>query len=275
MDKKMDIFFNLTIVENVLLEKFQPKLKLLIEFEDFIVKTALTSDDLKQALQLRHKVFLEEWLDSNHKTGLDFDDYDQHADHLMIIEKSSKKTVGVYRLIHSKFSDSFYSENEFFLDHFLKQEGNKLELGRACTHINFRTGRTMDLLWKGLSQYIRETKTQFLFGCSSISAENQKLIFSIFNFLKEKGIIESNMNIQPKEKYRFKDFEKTLKNESIDTDTRVLRNLPPLLRSYLHAGSRIHGLPAFDKNFDCFDLFTILDLKQLNKKFKERYNVFH
>ena len=35
-------------------------------------KTASSSKDLKQALELRHKVFIEEWLGSNHKTGLDF-----------------------------------------------------------------------------------------------------------------------------------------------------------------------------------------------------------
>ena len=128
-----------------LFDKFQPKLNFLMEFDDFIVKTASSSKDLKQALELRHKVFIEEWLGSNHKTGLDFDNYDQHADHLMIIKKSSEQVVGVYRLIHSEFSDIFYSENEFFLDHFLKLDGVKLELGRACTHIDFRTGRTMDL----------------------------------------------------------------------------------------------------------------------------------
>ncbi len=243
-----------------------------MEFENFIIKTASNADDLKQALQLRHKVFLQEWLGSNHRTGLDFDDYDQHADHLMIIEKSSKQVVGVYRLIHSEFSDIFYSENEFFMDHFLKLDGAKLELGRACTHADFRTGRTMDLLWKGLSHYINETKTLFLFGCSSISVKNPELVFSIFKSLEKKGNVEYKMNIQPREKYRFRDFEKNLKET--DENSNFLRNLPPLFRSYLHAGSKVYGLPAFDKNFNCFDFFTILDLRQLNKKFQERYNVF-
>ena len=260
-------------MDNALLDKFQPKLKFIMESEDFIIKTASSPDDLKQALQLRHKVFMEEWLGSNNKTGLDFDNYDQHADHLIIMKKDSKQVVGVYRLIHSEFSNTFYSENEFFLEHFLKLDGAKLELGRACTHTDFRTGQTMALLWRGLSHYINETKTRFLFGCSSIPAADKKLIFSVFKTLKKRGTVEFKMNIQPREKYKFKDFEKKLENKDIAENTNFLRNIPPLLRSYLHAGSKIHGLPAFDKNFDCFDLFTILDLKQLNKKFQERYKV--
>ncbi len=259
-------------MDHFLFDKFQPKLNFLMEFNDFIVKTASNSEDLKQALKLRHKVFMEEWLGSNHKTGLDFDNYDQHADHLMIINKSSEQVVGVYRLIHSEFSDIFYSENEFFLDHFLKLDGVKLELGRACTHIDFRTGRTMDLLWKGLSYYINKTRTRFLFGCSSIAVTDPELVLSIFKSLKSKGNVEFKMNIQPKKKYRFEGFEEKL--ESATEDSNFLRNLPPLLRSYFHAGSKVYGFPAFDKDFECFDMFTILDLRQLNKKFQERYNCF-
>ena len=255
-----------------LLDEFRPKLNFLIESEDFIVKTASDFHDLKKALQLRHKVFFEERLGLDHKTGLDFDNYDRHADHLMIIEKSSQEVIGVYRVIHSRFSDIFYSEKEFFLNNFLKLNGAKLELGRACTHIDFRTGRTMDLLWKGLSRYINETGTRFLFGCSSIPAMDTGLFLSTFKSLKEKGNIEFKMNIEPIGKYIFKDFEKKL--ETVTKDPNFSRNLPPLLRSYLHAGSKIYGFPAFDEDFKCFDLFTILDLRELNKKFRERYNCF-
>ena len=256
-------------MDSVLLDHFQPKLNFSMEFDNFVVKTASSHDDLKRALQLRHKVFLEEHLDHNTETGMDSDDYDYQADHLMIIESNSKQAIGVYRLIHSDFSNTFYSQNEFFLDHFLQLDGAKLELGRACTHASFRTGRTMDLLWQGLSHYINKTKTRFLFGCSSIPSTDPKFVFSIFKSLKKKNHVEFGLNIHPTEKYSFENSEAFL--ETAKEDGNILRNLPPLLRSYLHAGSKIHGLPALDKSFHCSDMFTILDLKLLNKKFQERY----
>ena len=80
------------------------------------------------------------------------------------------------------------------------------------------------------------------------------------------------MEVKPLEKYEIKNFKEKL--EKAIESPGFLRTLPPLLRSYLQAGSKVYGYPAFDGDFKCFDLFTILDLTQLNKKFQERYNVF-
>ncbi|MEM7646429.1 MAG: GNAT family N-acyltransferase, partial [Pseudomonadota bacterium] len=220
--------------------------------------------------KLRHQVFLEEGLNRSHQTGLEFDDFDHRADHLMIIEKENNIAVGTYRLIHSDYSEIFYSQGEFHLDKFLGQEGKKLELGRACTHSEHRTGRTMDLLWQGLSRYIRDTRTRYLFGCSSIDSIEPTMVFSILKSLDKKGNLSDDFTIRPTPKYEFPTPEAFL--ESAEVNPGVLRALPPLLRSYLHAGSCVYGFPALDKDFACADLFTILDLLKLNKKFAERYD---
>lgn len=252
-----------------ILNSFRPKVLFSIENEGFIVKTALNLEDLKGALKLRHQVFLEEGLNRTHETGYEFDDFDLRADHLMIIEKSSHTVVGTYRLIHSKFSDVFYSQGEFVLDHFLIEDGAKLELGRACTHKDHRTGRTMDLLWQGLSRYITLTQTRFLFGCSSIDSVDPHNVFSITKSLAEKEELSNNYKIHPTDDYCFPDADTHF--AQAEASPGVLRQLPPLLRSYLHAGSKVHGYPALDEDFQCADFLTILDLRNLNKKFFERY----
>lgn len=252
------------------LSQFSAKLVFSFEAEGFIVKTATTIEDLKLALQLRHKVFLEEGLNRQHSSGLEFDDFDHRADHLMIIEKQTGLAVGTYRFMHSDYSDTFYSQGEFHLDEFLKLEGSKLELGRACTHWDHRTGRTMDLLWQGLSKYIRDTHTRYLFGCSSVDSTDPKVVFSIIKSLEKRGNLTHKYNIRPTEKYSFPNTTTHLANAEFDI--KVLRSLPPLLRSYLHAGSLVHGFPALDEDFQCTDLLTVLDVLDLNKKFAERYN---
>lgn len=241
-----------------------------MESDGFIIKTAAHVEDLKLALKLRHQVFLEEGLNRSHESGLEFDSFDQKADHLIIIEKELGIAVGTYRLIHSDFSQIFYSQGEFHMDGLINLEGSKLELGRACTHAEHRTGRTMDLLWQGLSRYIRETNTRYLFGCSSVQSTDPKAVFSIMKSLDKKGALNRDLNIEPTEKYSFETPQ--LHFDQAEVDPKVLRSLPPLLRSYLHAGSQVYGFPALDKDFACADLFTILDLTKLNKKFAERYN---
>lgn len=255
------------------LEKFQPKFLFSIETENFIIKTAQCVDDLKLALKLRHQVFLEETLNRTHESGLEFDSYDQKADHLLIIDKSQGFALGTYRLIHSDYSDIFYSQGEFNMDEFMNLEGAKLELGRACTHKDYRTGRTMDLLWQGLSRYIRDTKTMYLFGCSSLKTMEPEEVFKVIKSLQSKDAHTFELNIEPTPNYQFKDANSYL--EKVEADPKILRTLPPLLRSYLHAGSQVYGYPALDEDFACSDLFTILDLLKLNKKFAERYKPVH
>ena len=251
------------------LNRFIAKHPFSMEAEGFEIRIAKELDDLKLALKLRHQVFLEEGLNRTHETGYEFDSFDQRADHLMIIDKEKSMAVGTYRLIHSDFSDRFYSQGEFILDRFLNLEGSKLEMGRACTHKDYRTGRTMDLLWQGLSRYIRETNTRYLFGCSSVDSTDPEFVFGIVKSLNDKQSVDFELEIEPTEPYRFPNADDHFKNAKVDRS--VLRTLPPLLRSYLHAGSKIYGYPALDEDFACADLLTILDLTKLNSKFNERY----
>lgn len=240
-----------------------------IENDDFDIKIASCVQDIEKAQTLRHQVFLEEGLGTTHESGLDFDDFDKIADHLMIIEKTSGNAVGTYRLINSQFSNDFYSQSEFYLDEFLKIDGIKLEMGRACTHADYRNGRTMDLLWQGLSKYIKLSKTRFLFGCSSFNTTDGPYMFSIIKSLQKDNKLKVDHAIHPIDAFYWPDSEKLLAQAQAKNG--YSKELPPLLRSYLNAGSFVYGLPAYDKDFLCFDLLTILDLSKLNPKFQARY----
>jgi putative hemolysin len=250
--------------------EFKAKWTLKVEADDFIVKIAETAEDRTKAQRLRHLIFLEEGLGQTHDSGLDFDEFDSFADHLMIIDKKSTEVVGTYRLLHSSHAPKFYSQGEFYLDEFLKIDGPKLEMGRACTHMNFRNGRTMDLLWQGLSRYITLSQTRYLFGCSSVKTTDPVYMFSMMKGLSNHDQLKWDHNIHPVESFNWPQSRELF--ESAEPMKAHTKELPPLLRSYLNAGSNVYGLPAYDKDFSCFDLLTILDLRQLNKKFQARYN---
>ncbi|MBY0316892.1 MAG: hypothetical protein K2Q26_15330, partial [Bdellovibrionales bacterium] len=143
------------------------------------------------------------------------------------------------------------------------------EMGRACTHSNYRNGRTMDLLWEGLSKYIMLCKTRFLFGCSSVDSTDNTYIFSLIKSLATHDKLKWDHNIHPINQYAVPNSQQLF--DQAPAMPGYTKELPPLLRSYLHAGSFVYGMPAFDEPFACYDLLTILDLQALTKKFKERY----
>ncbi|NLP03545.1 MAG: GNAT family N-acetyltransferase [Fibrobacter sp.] len=106
--------------------------------------------------------------------------------------------MGTYRLISSLFHKKFYSSTEFNLDDIINLPGTKLELGRACVHRDFRTGTPIALLWRGITDYIRETGTKYLFGCSSVKTTNIRIIASIYRYFQENGKVSDEIVLQGK-----------------------------------------------------------------------------
>lgn len=242
------------------------------ETDDFVVRTAESGQELLKVLELRHQIFIEEWQGRKAFHGLDVDGYDFSADHLMIIDKRRNETVGTYRLLSSLFTSCFYSAGEFQLDEFLKIPGVKLELGRACVHSEYRNGNTIDLLWKGLARYIFFSRTENLFGCASVKTTDPELLGRIYQSLRDDDRWSDEYAIRSTLDYRFPGFN----IHSVDVMSAIEKRelLPPLLRSYLHAGAKVYGWPALDTEFACADLLTILPWNDLNPKFRARFLKF-
>ncbi|MBX3021181.1 MAG: GNAT family N-acetyltransferase [Bdellovibrionales bacterium] len=240
------------------------------ETDQFIVETARTSHQLLKVLELRHEIFVEEWQGRRAYHGLDVDQYDFMADHLLIIDKSLAEVVGTYRLLSSHFTNRFYSASEFDLTEFLRIPAVKLELGRACVHPTYRNGQAIELLWKGLSRYIAKTKTEYLFGCSSVKSTSADVVGQIIHLMHADGQWSDEFEIRPTEDYHFPGFPRAAGEPMTTAQRKAL--LPPLLRSYLHAGAQVYGFPALDRDFECTDMLTILDWNRLNPRFKSRFS---
>lgn len=242
-----------------------------VEYEspEFHVTTAAGGPQLLKVLELRHEVFVEGWQGRRAYHGMDVDEYDFMADHLLITEKSSGEVIGTYRLLSSHFTRDFYTSSEFQLGDFLRTPTVKLEMGRACIQEKHRNGSTIDVLWKGLTQYIKATKTEFLFGCSSIKATHPAGISRLYRTLIDQGAVSDSYQARPLSHYELPGFNPEGAIPLTAAEKRDL--IPPLLRSYLHAGAKVEGMPAWDRAFGCIDLLTVLDWKQLNPRFQSRF----
>jgi Putative hemolysin len=253
------------------LRYFKPKVLLFIETKKFIIKTAENGYELEKALNLRYEVFYEELLNKKAFLNVDVDRFDPVCDHLIIIDKKSERVIGTYRIISSTYSRRFYSETEFFIHNLKSVPGNKLELGRACVHRDYRNGVTIALLWKGISEYMKKVDAKYLFGCSSVSTTNLVEISLMYKYLKELYYSSEGFRVYPKNKYvldQINHYADTFDRLNIKTET-VEELVPPLLKSYLKAGARVCGEPALDKKFKCADFLTVLDVELLNGFFEK------
>lgn len=254
-----------------LLKNFEPKVRVNISKGGFTIKTATTAAELLDALSLRYKVFYNEYQNKRFSVGLDHDEFDAVADHLLIIDDSTQKIVGTYRLISSKNSSIFYSETEFELSSLKLDPRPKLELGRACIKKEYRKGSVISLLWRGIAEYARVEGSKVLFGCSSVKTTDPMRISLLMKYLEQNGHVDKSFGVRPLDTHKVPNLALVQNISDQASDESVKSMLPGLVETYLKMGGKILGSPAIDRDFGCIDLLTFLDLTILNDRYTKRY----
>jgi putative hemolysin len=256
---------------------FKPKISILIETDKFILKTADAYEELLESFKLRHEVFFQE-LQGKINTGIDLDKFDAYFDHLVIIEKNTNNVIGTYRLNLSEFSNYSYTAQEFDLDEIFKIQGPHLELGRACIHKEFRNGIIISLLWRGIVAYMNQSGARVLFGCSSIKVNNPKDTALIYKYLLEQRHISESNFTSPTSSYQMPFFDIWISyylcNKLTELQCKEAESLiPPLVKSYLKLGAKIASIPAYDKEFDCIDVLTVLKKEDITNSVARRFQM--
>jgi putative hemolysin len=256
------------------LKKFHPKIHLYVDKQAYIIKTAETMDDLLKVLSLRYHVFIEELLQKKKFLEFEIDRFDMKCDHLMIISKDTHQVIGTYRLNSSLFTKKFYTATEFHMRHLSKLPGNKLEVDRACVHQDYRTGRTISLLWEGINAYMVKSDSRYMFGCSSVRTTNKSEIIDIYRYFRENGHVKDTLKINPKIKFRvpglYRFFHHAPRLEHLRVaDIEIEKMVPSLLKSYLKAGAKIYGRPALDRRYRCIDFFTLMEVTNFKTEYQK------
>jgi putative hemolysin len=197
----------------------------------------------------------------------DEDVFDEQCHHLIAIEKSSGDVIGTYRLQTFEMAKSgkgFYSSSEFELQ---KLGWFKLmrsvELGRACIKKEYRNGRILFLLWKGIGQYMQMHLKRYLFGCCSLTSQETIEGTLLMNRLMKSGNVLKNVRVNPKEKYEC--YIPSIANVDVDID-------PPLLMEiYFRYGAKVCSYPAIDRQFKTIDYLMLLDMNNLPEEVR---NIF-
>lgn len=245
-------------------EKFRQKVNIQFERGNYLVKTISTEEELEEVLGLRYEIFHKEFQGKLFPFGVDWEDLDPVADHLVIVDKEKQKIVGTYRLLSTAFSDTFYSESEFQIQPLLSLPGAKLELSRACIHKDYRNGTVMGLLWRGVSKYLLKVEAEYIFGCASVKTMKARTVLQISSELKERNVVLDDVTVLPTPAYtRRSGIRISLRRDDF--------KLPALFEAYLKAGARVSLNPAWDYDFNCVDYFTVLKVSDMAHAFQRKY----
>ena len=240
---------------------------LLIPGHKYSVKIAQTREEIEQALRLRFDVFnieLGEGLESSYKNQMDEDEYDAQCDHLLVVENSTNTVIGTYRMQDNLMASSgngFYTQSEFDIKDFPDDVlDNVVELGRACIHIDHRSGRVLYLLWRGLAKYLALSDKRYLFGCCSITSQNPAEGQAVYQYLTDQKHLHPSFNIPVQPKFN------CVNDGSFSFESEV--KLPQLFRLYLDIGVKVCSPPALDSIFKTIDFLILLDKESLSEQSK-------
>ncbi len=236
------------------------------EFPRLSLALARTASEIREVQSLRHRVFIEALglpLNPNDR-GLDCDQFDEICEHLMVRDDHSGEVVGTYRLLSPRAARNFgryYSESEFDLGSLSELRPVMAEAGRACVHPDYRGGAVISLLWSGLAAFMAREKSQYLIGCASISlADGGHNAGAVYESVRQRHLAPQSFRVQARTPFPLP--EQAASQEAW---------LPPLIKGYLRSGAWVGGEPAWDTEFHTADLFMILPMAKLERRYARHY----
>jgi len=241
-------------------------------------RLARTSREVDAAQAVRYRVFVEEMGAQLPAEAMrrqrDFDSFDDICDHLLVIDHAIEgdiedQIVGTYRLLRQEVAmahGGFYSASEFDLAPLLARHPGKqfMELGRSCVLPDYRTKRTVELLWQGNWAYALRHGMDAMFGCASfpgVDPQEHALALSFLHHnsqVKDEWMVSAlpdlykNMNMVPAEEIN---------------PRQALSAMPPLVKGYLRLGAMIGDGAVVDQAFNTTDVLIVLPIAVISGRY--------
>ncbi len=224
------------------------------------VRFARTADELDRILRLRYEVFnleLSEGLKGSALSGRDEDEFDQRFHHLLIAERESGDVVGTYRMQTAEMAAGlgYYSSGLFEVEGLPSSVlASAVEIGRACVARPHRNGRVLRLLWRGLASYLSWSRKTMLFGCCSLTSQDEALGAATHAYLQARSHVHPTLRVSPRPACGCRPAPRS---------PLTAPHLPALFAAYLRMGARALGPPAIDREFRTIDWLVLLDTSEL------------
>jgi putative hemolysin len=246
---------------------------------DLEIRLAESEAEIVAAQELRYRVFYEEMSASPTPemaaSRRDFDSFDPFCDHLIVIDarKGSGPAgiVATYRLLRRPGAEKrgqFYSIDEYDISTIVAHPGQILELGRSCVDAAYRSKAVMQLLWKGISDYVFHFNIEIMFGCASFPGTEPSQHATTLSYLHHRHLAPPQFRPRAiPSRYVSMDMKPI---SGID-ERRALAALPPLIKGYLRLGGFVGDGAVIDHQFGTIDVSVIVVTDLVSDKYYKHY----
>ncbi|MEJ1159669.1 GNAT family N-acetyltransferase [Prosthecomicrobium sp. N25] len=251
------------------------------------VRLARTVGEVRRCQKLRYRVFYEELgavADGRTLvTGRDADRFDRVCDHMLVVDHESveprrfgrtgPRIVGTYRLLRQEAAaraGGFYTASEFDVAPLIARKPGLrfLELGRSCVLPEYRTKRTVELLWHGVWAYVLRHRVDVMIGCASLEGTDPDRLALPLSFLHHHARADAEWRVSARPERAV--AMNRLAREAVDA-RRALQALPPLVKGYLRLGAMIGDGAVVDAQFGTTDVCMILPVARISTRYVNYY----
>jgi len=234
-----------------------------------VMGLARTNEELEAIQRLRYRVFTEEMgaVFPDAGDGLDSDQFDPWCEHLMVTEADTGRVVGTYRILmpgNAGKAGGYYSELEFDLAGLGDMRTGLVEVGRSCTHADYRDGSVIMLLWSGVARLVHDAGYRHILGCASVSLRDDGVTAAEVWRTARKALQErpGRAWVTPHHRYPVERLDSVLP-----------ARVPPLIKGYLKLGATICGEPAWDPDFNTADFPVLLDMRRMDARYRRHFGL--
>jgi putative hemolysin len=246
------------------------------------VRLARNASEVTAAQEIRFRVFYEELgarRDAAHaQEERDADRFDAVCDHLLVFDSGlsgpdHRRIVGTYRLLRQEVAAAaggFYSNDEFELERLVERHPGRrfLELGRSCVLPEYRSKRTIEVLWQGIWAYISHFGIDVMTGCASFHGTVPAAHAEALSYLAHHCRTKPQWDVRAVPgRYSAMDL---MPREEINAKS-AIGSLPPLIKGYLRLGAKIGDGCVIDYDFATTDVFIVLPVAEINARYVNYY----
>jgi putative hemolysin len=247
------------------------------------VRLARNSAEIAAAQEVRYRVFYDELGARKHELHSmerrDADRFDAICDHLLVFDNAlpgpdHRRIVGTYRLLRQEAAAAaggFYSDEEFELNKLISRHPGQrfLELGRSCVLPEYRSKRTIEVLWQGIWAYITHYKIGVMTGCASFHGTVPAAHAEALSYLAQNCRASSDWDVRAVAgRYCAMDL---IPGEAISMKS-ALSSMPPLVKGYLRVGAKIGDGCVIDHQFGTVDVFIVMPVKEIAARYITYYS---
>ena len=242
------------------------------------VRLARDADEIKAVQEVRYRVFFEELGAKGGLNRRDADRFDAVCDHLLVIDTAlpgtdSQRIVGTYRLLRQESASAaggFYAEDEFELSGLIARHPDQrfLELGRSCVLPDYRSKRTIELLWQGIWAYLKHYEIDVMTGCASFPGTVPAAHAEALSYLAQNCRTDPRWDVGAVAgRYHEMDL---VPAEAVSARSAIAA-MPPLIKGYLRIGARVGDGCVIDRDFGTVDVFFVMPVKEIGARYVSYY----